>query len=172
MVAQAVWLAAALGPQGPALALASRPICSYGSQSGMAPALRAGTEEVEPRTEPLLSPSQAAVRGGDCGRNMRLVVRHRLEVPQLAAPRESAPLVGTAAPGVPVWAGRRRVRSRPSQMLDQSKAFERVGWQWLDMVALGWELPDRLRHALSAPYRGRAVPHAHGRRALPARSLR
>ena len=125
--------------------------------------------------ESRLSASQAAIRGGSCGPNICRVVRHIEGTPARvpAPPRDAGlwddllgPLAGAsdvicaAHPEGPLMAG------RAAHIADQSKAFERLGLEWLRLVLETEQVPVWLADGLLLQVVGRRVAPPLGLAAL------
>lgn len=114
-----------------------------------------------PQVEPRLSPSQAAKKGGSCGGNISQVARHLSQTPvspssppppqalpqdrhdllqQILGRKLADAVVRTARTLADQLAPAARVRIA-ALLLDQAKAFERVGALFVQELVLAWRLP-------------------------------
>ena len=131
-----------------------------------------------PLVGPLLSPRQAAVRGGHCGPNILAAYKHLSRDRWTAGPAVTSwwdEFLGEAGPALAAYVASfpdEGVACVPAVILeDQSKAFERLSHAWLVEVLRRWGLPRWLLRGLLDQVWRRAVRSGLGGRLGPVRLL-
>ena len=154
--------------EGAEIANACRPLQLPTCQRRLFGAWTAGV--IGPAIEPHFTTAQAAIHGGHCGNNVRQVFEH-LAQPTGQGPRRPGP-IWTALfgeRGNVLWDALAQSEAQDDAtpaclFFDQSKAFERMEWEWCQAVLRRWGLPEWAVRAAMAIYR-RPRSGFHARRA-------
>ena len=119
---------------------------------------------VGPVVEPLFSPQQTAIKGGECGHNIKRVYAHLLDTSKPTPPTPTDLWHQVLGPVSHICVDichrctDTKLTCMPAVVFaDQSKAFERVGTAWVLKVMQGWKMPAWVQHSLLNMMEGRSV---------------